>query len=172
MYKTLLEVSSEVRNKLLGQKRKRGQPKKLPACLTRSPQPQIPNSTYHSPSPNVSLNLTLSPTSDSSTPPQSQATRRSPQSNPIVSIIRNQKRSRGLEEFSDLPPAKRKSRAQKVNIVDNNIEKQITRSSKRINNKIQMFNLKSYYHFMFLLPLKRSYSLYKVEVEIRSSIDI
>ena len=50
MYKTeLLEVSSEVRSKPLGQKRKRGRPKKLPACLTKSPQPQIPNSTYHSP---------------------------------------------------------------------------------------------------------------------------
>ena len=137
MYKTeLLEVSSEVRSKPLRQKRKRGRPKKLPACLTKSPQPQIPNSTYHSPSPNVSLNLTLSLTGDSSTPPQSQATRRSPKGNPIVSIIRNQKRSRKLEEFSDLSPAKRKSRAQKVKIVDNNIEKRITRSSKRINNKI------------------------------------
>ena len=140
MYKTeLLEVSSEVRSKPLGQKRKRGRPKKLPACLTKSPQPQIPNSTYHSPSPNVSLNLTMSPTGDSSTPPQSQATRRSPQGNQIVSIIRNQKRSRELEECSDLPPAKRKSRAQKVKkvkIVDNNIEKRMTRSSKRINNKI------------------------------------
>ena len=122
LYKTeLLEVSSEVRSKPLGQKRKRGRPKKLPACLTKSPQPQIPNSTYHSPSPNVSLNLTLSPTGDSSTPPQSQATRRSPKGNQIVSIIRNQKRSRELEEFSDLPPAKQKSRAQKVKIVDNEL---------------------------------------------------
>ena len=35
-----------------------------------------------------------------------------------------------------------------------------------------MFNLKSCYYFMFLLLLKSSYFLYKVEVKIISSIDI
>ena len=35
-----------------------------------------------------------------------------------------------------------------------------------------MFNFKSCYYSMFLLLLKRSYSLYKIKVEIRSAIDI
>ena len=35
-----------------------------------------------------------------------------------------------------------------------------------------MFNLKSFYYFMFLLLLKRSYSLYKVKVKTRSFIDM
>ena len=95
MYKTeLLEVSSEVHSKLLGQKRKRGRPKKLPACLTRSPQPQSPNSTYHYPSQEIpKLHLSHKQQED-------------PQGIPIVSIIKNKKRSRELEEFSDLHPAK------------------------------------------------------------------
>ena len=38
MYKTgKLEITSDVRSKPLGQKRKRGRPAKLPPCLTRSP---------------------------------------------------------------------------------------------------------------------------------------
>ena len=38
MYKTgKLEITSDVRSKPLGQKRKRGRPAKLPPCLARSP---------------------------------------------------------------------------------------------------------------------------------------
>ena len=38
MYKTgVLEITSDVRSKPLGQKRKRGRPAKLPFCLVRSP---------------------------------------------------------------------------------------------------------------------------------------
>ena len=60
MFKTgVLEISSDVRSKPLGQKRRRGRPKKLPACLTRSPEPNavsdIPSAMDHAPSPNVSL---------------------------------------------------------------------------------------------------------------------
>ena len=36
-----VEVTSEVRSVPLGQKRKRGRPKKLPNCLTRSPPVQV-----------------------------------------------------------------------------------------------------------------------------------
>ena len=64
MYKTNnLEVTSEVRSKPLGQKRKRGRPKQLPACLTKSPEPEKPANIgkprhpmyRHHPSPDVSL---------------------------------------------------------------------------------------------------------------------
>ena len=37
-----IEVTSEVRSVPLGQKRKRGRPKKMPNCLTRSPPAQPP----------------------------------------------------------------------------------------------------------------------------------
>ena len=62
MYKCgILEVDSEVRSKPIGQKRKRGRPKKLPACLAQSPEPAapgpIPRAAYHLPSPDTSFNL-------------------------------------------------------------------------------------------------------------------
>ena len=54
MYKCgLLEVTSDVRSKPLGQKRKRGRPAKLPHCLARSPikeqevLEEIPMAEYH-----------------------------------------------------------------------------------------------------------------------------
>ena len=52
----ILEVDSAVRSKPIGEKRKRGRPKKLPAALTRSPEPvvarePVPVASYHVPSP-------------------------------------------------------------------------------------------------------------------------
>lgn len=53
-----LEVTSDVRSKPLGQKRQRGRPKKMPHCLTHSPEPRtvgsIPKALYL-PSPNSSI---------------------------------------------------------------------------------------------------------------------
>ena len=55
LYKTeKLEISSDVRSKEIGKKRKRGRPKKLPACLSHSSEPvqaeePIAKSTYHQP---------------------------------------------------------------------------------------------------------------------------
>ena len=59
MYKCgQLEVTSDVRSKPLGQKRQRGRPKKMPHCLTHSPEPRtvgpIPRALYL-PSPNSSI---------------------------------------------------------------------------------------------------------------------
>ena len=73
MFKTgVLEISSDVRSKPLGQKRRRGRPKKLPACLTRSPKPNVvadtPTALYHAPSPNISL-ISLSPSPPVSSAP-------------------------------------------------------------------------------------------------------
>ena len=131
MFKTeTLEITSEVRSKPLGQKR-RGCPKKLPACLTRSPQPDVPVSVYHPASPNVSFSI--SPTRSSahpsaSPPPPSTSTLNSP----IESLtIVNKKRGREIETSPTfkIPPAKRKSRARKI-VVD--VEKRVTRSSRLI----------------------------------------
>ena len=161
MYKTgVLEISSDVRSKPLGQKRKRGRPKKLPACLTRSPEPQvvgdIPNASYHAPSPNVSLISSIS----SSPPVRAAATPTLPtppplptptpthqqQTSPILALATQTRvtRKRGrniIEENSDTyidppPPAKRISRL-RLTFCDapeniKNIEKRPTRSSKRI----------------------------------------
>ena len=60
LYKTgTLEISSDVRSKPLGQKRKRGRPKKIPHCLQKSPEPRtvgsVVQSSYINPSPDVSL---------------------------------------------------------------------------------------------------------------------
>ena len=63
LYKTeKLEISSDVRSKEIGKKRKRGRPKKFPACLSHSPEPvqaeePIATSTYHQPSPDVTVNI-------------------------------------------------------------------------------------------------------------------
>ena len=62
MYKcNILDIDSEVRSKPIGQKRKRGRPKKLPACLANSPERPvpgpIPRAEYHLPSPDTSINL-------------------------------------------------------------------------------------------------------------------
>ena len=61
MYKMgVIEIDDHVRSKPIGQKRRRGRPKRLPACLSHSPEPRtasnIPTATYH-PSPDVSLVL-------------------------------------------------------------------------------------------------------------------
>ena len=71
LYKTgIMEITSDVRSKPLGQKRKRGRPKKIPHCLQKSPEPRtvgsVAQATYINPSPDVSLtfsdsNLTTSP---------------------------------------------------------------------------------------------------------------
>ena len=50
----LLEVSSQVRSVPIGQKRKRGRPKKLPTCLERSP-PSVPEVHQVAPSSPVSM---------------------------------------------------------------------------------------------------------------------
>ena len=59
MYKCgTLEITSDVRSKPLGQKRRRGRPKKMPHCLTHSPEPRtvgpVPRALYL-PSPNSSI---------------------------------------------------------------------------------------------------------------------
>ena len=65
MYKCdVLEISSDVRSKPLGQKRRRGRPKKLPFCLVNSPD-RLPNSNTniprasYIPSPNTSFNTSV-----------------------------------------------------------------------------------------------------------------
>ena len=58
MFKTeILQIDSDVRSKPLGQKRKRGRPKKLPVCLARSPEQHARSvvTPISSPSPDVSL---------------------------------------------------------------------------------------------------------------------
>ena len=74
LYKTeLLEVTSDVRSKPLGVKRKRGRPKKLPQCLMRSPEPRttgpIPTAVYRQPSTELSFVAPASPTPASPSPP-------------------------------------------------------------------------------------------------------
>ena len=60
----VLEITSDVRSKPLGQKRRRGRPKKLPFCLVNSPDrvpsnvDNIPRASYI-PSPNKSLNASM-----------------------------------------------------------------------------------------------------------------
>ena len=59
MYKCgTLEITSDVRSKPLGQKRRRGRPKKMPHCLSHSPEPRtvgpVPRALYL-PSPNSSI---------------------------------------------------------------------------------------------------------------------
>ena len=130
MFKTgVLEISSDVRSKPLGQKRKRGRPKKLPACLTRSPEPQvagdIPTASYHAPSPNVSLISSLSTSPPVSTGPTEASSVPDPpqlHTSPILALVTQsrvtQKRRRDIvEEHTEsvdempLPPlAKRVSR--------------------------------------------------------------
>ena len=65
MYKCdVLEISSDVRSKPLGQKRRRGRTKKLPFCLVNSPDrfpnlnTNIPRASYI-PSPNTSFNASV-----------------------------------------------------------------------------------------------------------------
>lgn len=66
MYKCgTLEITSDVRSKPLGQKRQRGRPKKMPHCLTHSPEPRtvgpVPRALYL-PSPNSSIHHPEYPT--------------------------------------------------------------------------------------------------------------
>ena len=56
MFKTdILEIDSDVRSKPLGQKRKRGSPKKLPSCLALSPEQPVSSVLTAVTSPYVSL---------------------------------------------------------------------------------------------------------------------
>ena len=56
MFKTnIIEIDSDVRSKPLGQKRKRGRPKKLPSCLARSPEQPVRSILTAVTSPDVSL---------------------------------------------------------------------------------------------------------------------
>ena len=153
MFKTgALEISSDVRSKPLGQKRKRGRPKKLPACLTRSPEPNvvadIPTALYHPPSPNISLISSLL-TSPPPSSPQIEVPTVSDSSQlhtfPILTQSSvTKKRGRNIidenidentdvvEEIPLLPPAKKKSRLG-LTYCENitNIDKRVTRLSKR-----------------------------------------
>ena len=123
MFKTgVLEITANVRSKPLGQKRKHGRPKKLPACLVRSPEPASVGTTvtarYQNPSPNISL-LSL-PSPPPSPVPVSVSALSSPphtQMSPVVALSLEvepspkAKRKRGNNvEAANLPPAKRKSR--------------------------------------------------------------
>ena len=71
LYKTgTLEITSDVRSKPLGQKRRRGRPKKIPHCLQKSPEPRtvgsVAQASYINPSPDVSL--IISDTNQTSSP--------------------------------------------------------------------------------------------------------
>ena len=163
LYKTgTIEVDHDVRSKPLGAKRKRGRPKKLPSCLTRSPEPvksgNVPVASYHQPSPDVSLiemPVPVSPIRQSPTSPASI----------ILNLSLSRKRSRELspapEPLADVdslaespspitiptpllpPPAKRISRRKKLKLTFDGIEENIvdikikkaSRSSKRLKNK-------------------------------------
>ena len=163
LYKTgTIEVDHDVRSKPLGAKRKRGRPKKLPSCLTRSPEPvksgNVPVASYHQPSPDVSLiemPVPVSPIRQSPTSPASI----------ILNLSLSRKRSRELspapEPLEDVdslaespspitiptallpPPAKRISRRKKLKLTFDGIEENIvdikikkaSRSSKRLKNK-------------------------------------
>lgn len=129
MFKTgVLEISSDVRSKPLGQKRKRGRPKKLPACLTRSPEPNvvgdIPTASYHAPSPNVSLISSLSSSPPASTAPiEAPSVSDPPQlhTSPILTLVTQsqrvtQKRGQDIVDENDdsvdeipLPPPAKKN---------------------------------------------------------------
>ena len=54
-----LEVTSEVRSQKLGQKRKRGRPKKIPHCLVRSPGPRVPIASASTSSPRSPIEVTV-----------------------------------------------------------------------------------------------------------------
>ena len=79
LYKTgIIEITSDVLSKPLGQKRKRGRSKKIPHCLQKSSEPRTVGSVVQAqdiiPSPDVSLtfsnsNLTASPRSVSNVIP-------------------------------------------------------------------------------------------------------
>ena len=73
LYKTgIMEITSDVRSKPLGQKRKRGRPKKIPHCLQKSPEPRtvgsVATAAYINPSPDVSL--TFSDSTPTASPPR------------------------------------------------------------------------------------------------------
>lgn len=142
MFKTeILEIDSDVRSKPLGQKRKRGRPKKLPSCLTRSPEQASVRSLVTSvTTPDVSL-LSSTIIDHTIEPASTNSTIHSP-----ISVMSNQrKRMREIETQVDLdspsppPPAKRISK-QKIQITfcdspENilNIPKRTLRSKKTKN---------------------------------------
>ena len=125
MYKTGdLEVTDDVRSKPLGQKRRRGRPKKLPHCLTNSPSaPVIPMASYHQPSPDLQLQ-TLSPLSHTapSSPVLPALAQRRPDpttTSPLQTLARQASAADTPSAcppppLSCLPPATRKSRKRKV----------------------------------------------------------
>ena len=130
----------------MGQKRKRGRPKKLPACFAKSPEPASVGTTvtarYQNPFPNVSF-LSLPspppspvPVSVSALPSPSQT-----QMSPVVALSleaepspKTKRKGRGNNlEADDLPPAKRISRVKLTYCeAQENISnlKRVTRSSK------------------------------------------
>ena len=140
MFKTeIQQIDSDVRSKPLGQKRKRGRPKKLPVCLAWSPEQPARSvvTAVTSPSPDVSLlSSTIIGQSCVSEPPNTTVL------SPISVMSVQKKRMREIETQVDLdsppalPPAKRISR-QKIQITfcenpDNivNIRKKSLRSNK------------------------------------------
>ena len=118
MFKTdMLEIDSDVRSKPLGQKRKRGRPKKLPSCLARSPEQPARSVMTAVISPDESLlSSTMIGQSVTSDPPNSTTIL-----SPISVMSVQKKRFREIETQVDLdsppalPPAKRISR-QKIPI--------------------------------------------------------
>ena len=126
MYKTnVLEVTSEVRSKPLGQKRKRGRPKQLPACLTKSPEPEKPANIgkprhpmyRHHPSPDVSLlDLETPPPAsstlilDQSIPLSQTFTKPTEESSSNVISMISRTGKRRAELSPKLPAAKRSAR--------------------------------------------------------------
>ena len=75
MFKTdIIEIDSDVRSKPLGQKRKRGRPKKLPSCLARSPEQPVRSVVTAVNPPDVSLlSSTMPMVGQSFSPPSTSA---------------------------------------------------------------------------------------------------
>ena len=112
MFKTnIIEIDSDVRSKPLGQKRKRGRPKKLPSCLARSPEQPVRSVLTAATSPDVSLLSSTIMVGQSVSPPNTTAIL-----SPISVMSVQKKRVRDFESQVDLdsppalPPAKQISR--------------------------------------------------------------
>ena len=126
--KTLLETE-DVRSQPLGQKRRRGRPKKLSHCLANSPTAAVPVASYHQPSPDVSSVQSRSNQPDSSSPVLPASAQRRPDpttpslSSPLQTLARQASvtdtpSACPLPPLSSLPAATRKSRAGKKRKVD------------------------------------------------------
>ena len=136
LYKTeLLEVTSDVRSKPLGVKRKRGRPKKLPQCLMKSLEPRttgpIPTAVYCQLFTELSFVAPASPPLASPLPPAAAP----------VSVSQSAVQCDLSFEAPDSPapptsPAAKRISKQRKNVENNTVTSDFsaTRSSKRVNS--------------------------------------